>query len=339
LRDSVLKSRCKLATALRTVKLLEPLACGRSVGRLRDWSLAVHRTTLNHISSESVLEFLRAAGYEHQQLAMLKITIVTPSFNQARYLPQTIDSVLSQNYPNLEYLIMDGGSKDASVEVIKKYERHLAYWTSGPDGGQTNAINSGFQRATGDIVTWLNSDDYLEPDALQTIAEAFAHTDAGVVYGDYTLVTEAGRPFLRRKEIPFDFKILLYGINFIGQPSAYFRRQLLLEHGYLDEHCQCMMDFEFWLRLASRGVKFQLLPKNLSYYRYHPTSKTVSEVDTILKETNEVRARYSPALSRAALRRRRLLARVKRQWIKLIQRGTIDYFGGPLRWVAYRWRQ
>jgi glycosyltransferase involved in cell wall biosynthesis len=270
---------------------------------------------------------------------MLKITVVTPSFNQAQYLPQTIESVLSQNYPNLEYFIMDGGSKDNSVEVIRRYEKHLAYWTSGPDGGQTNAINGGFRRATGDIVTWLNSDDYFEKDALQTIAQAFSQSDAGVVYGDYTLVTETGKPFLHRKEIPFDYDIMLYGVNFIGQPSAFFRRQLLAEHGYLDERCQYMMDFEFWLRLASRGVKFQHIRRNLSYYRYHATSKTVSEVDKIQKETSEIRGRYGPALGAGALRFRNLLARLKRQWLKLIHRRTIDYWGGPLRWVAYRWRK
>ncbi len=270
---------------------------------------------------------------------MLKITVVTPSFNQARFLTQTIESVLSQGYGNLEYIIMDGGSKDGSVEIIRHYERRLAYWTSGPDGGQTQAINSGFKRATGEIVTWLNSDDYYEEGALAAIAQAFSKTDAGVVYGDYTLVTESGRPFLRRKEIPFDFNILLYGVNFIGQPSAFFKRQLLVEHGYLNERCQYMMDFEYWLRLASGGVSFQLLPKNLSYYRYHRTSKTVSERAKIWRETDEVRTRYSPPLSPNALRRRSLQARIKRQWLKLIHRGTFDYLGGPLRWVAYRWHQ
>jgi glycosyltransferase involved in cell wall biosynthesis len=270
---------------------------------------------------------------------MLKITVVTPSFNQAQYLTQTIESVLSQDYANLEYIIMDGGSKDGSVEVIRKYERHLAYWTSGPDGGQTQAINSGFKRATGEIVTWLNSDDYYEKGALQTIAQAFSQTDAGVVYGDYVLVTETGRPFLWRKEIPFDFEIMLYGVNFIGQPSAFFKRRLLAEHGYLDERCEYMMDYEFWLRLASRGVKFQHIGKNLSYYRYHATSKTVSQTAKFLKETNEVRARYGKPLGPAALRFKSLLARIKRQWRKLIYRGTFDYLGGPLRWVAYRLRQ
>jgi glycosyltransferase involved in cell wall biosynthesis len=270
---------------------------------------------------------------------MLKFTVVTPSFNQAQFLAQTIDSVLSQNYPNLEYIIMDGGSKDGSADIIRKYERHLAYWTSAPDGGQTQAINSGFKRATGDIVAWLNSDDYFERDALQTVAQAFPETDVGVVYGDYTLVTETGKPFLRRKEIPFDFQIMLYGVNFIGQPSAFFKRALLAEHGYLDERCQYMMDYEFWLRLASRGVRFQHIGKNLSYYRYHATSKTVSETARILQETREVRARYGRPLGPAALQVKRSLARIKRQWLKLIYRRTFDYLGGPLRWVAYNLRK
>ena len=102
-----------------------------------------------------------------------KITIITPSFNQGNYLEQTIDSVLSQNYSNLEYIIIDGGSADNSVDIIKKYEKHLAYWVSEKDKGQTNAINKGLKIATGDIVNWLNSDDYYEPDALHKVADAF----------------------------------------------------------------------------------------------------------------------------------------------------------------------
>jgi len=270
---------------------------------------------------------------------MLKVSVVTPSYNQAKYLRQTIESVLSQGYPNLEYIIMDGGSSDGSVDIIREYQKHLAFWTSGKDGGQTQAVNIGLRRCTGDIVTWLNSDDYFEPGALRAAVDAFSATDAGVVYGDYTLVTETGKPFLVRREIPFDYNILLFGVNIIGQPSAYFKRDMLLKHGYLDETLQYMMDYEYWLRLASRGVNFHHINKMLSYCRYHAASKTVSQTDKFDQETQAVRCRYSGETRPGVLRRRNILARVRRQWIKLLHRGTVDYLGGPLRLLAYTWRK
>lgn len=269
----------------------------------------------------------------------MRITVVTPSYNQAQYLEETIQSVLSQNYPDLEYIIMDGGSKDRSVDVIRKYEKHLAFWRSERDGGQTNAVNAGFERATGEVVTFLNSDDYFDKGALRAIAESFSNTDAGVVYGDYTLVTEAGKPFIRRKEIPFDFDIMLYGVNIVGQPSAFFKRSLLHEHGFLDNRLQYMMDYEFWLRLATGGVKFHHIKRNLSFYRYQPTSKTVAEPDKQANEVRIVRARFAKGISKAGMRWRGITTRLKRQWVKLMYRGTIDYLGGPLRWVAYRARR
>ncbi len=266
---------------------------------------------------------------------MQKISVITPSFNQAKYLRQTIESVLSQNYSNVELIVVDGGSKDGSVDIIREYERHLAFWVSESDRGQTHAINKGLSRATGGIVTWLNSDDYYDRDALAAVARAFDESDVGVVYGDYTLVTESGTPFLRRREIRFDYQVLLHGLNYIGQPSSFFRRELLEQHGMLDEQFQYMMDYEYWVRLASRGVPFHHVRKNLSFYRYHEHSKTVSAVQPFLDETYRIRSRYSGVTDVSELKRREFRARFKRQWLKVWQRGTFDYLGGPLRWLAY----
>ena len=122
-----------------------------------------------------------------------KISIITPSYNQGQFLEQTILSILSQDYPNLEYIIMDGGSSDNSVEIIRKHEDNLTYWVSEPDKGQSDAINKGFQRATGDILTWLNSDDYYLPGTLHTVAEYFTqHPDVECIYGDLQVVASNG---------------------------------------------------------------------------------------------------------------------------------------------------
>ena len=123
----------------------------------------------------------------------MSLSIITPSFNQGEYIEQTIDSVLSQKYPNLEYIIIDGGSTDQSVEIIKKYKKHLAYWVSEPDQGQSDAINKGLRMATGEIINWINSDDYYEKDALQTVADAFQDDRVNVVCGTGKIVSADGK--------------------------------------------------------------------------------------------------------------------------------------------------
>lgn len=264
-----------------------------------------------------------------------RITVVVPSFNQGRFIEQTLRSVLDQNYPDLELMVMDGGSTDETLDVIRKYESRLACWVSEKDCGQTDAINKGFRRATGEILTWLNSDDLQEPGALQAVAEAFASGVADVVYGDYTLVTSDGRRFMEKKEIPFSFFLLLYGVNFIGQPSAFIRRSVLDRFGYLDESLQFMMDYEYWLRLAAGGARFKHIRRMLSLYRYHQTSKTVALESKQVEEMAAVRRRFTrdgPML----IRLKSIAARVARQVIKLCCRHTVDYLGGPLRRVAYR---
>jgi glycosyltransferase involved in cell wall biosynthesis len=266
-----------------------------------------------------------------------RISIITPSFNQGPWLEETIQSVLKQDYPNLEYIIMDGGSTDNSVEIIRKHERHLAYWISEKDRGQTDAINRGMQRATGDIVAWLNSDDVYVPGALAAVAAEFKRAPADVVYGDYILTTARGRPFLKRREIPFDFDLLLYGSNFIGQPSSFIQSDAFRRFGYLDESLCYLMDYEFWLRIAARGASFRHIKQFLSLYRYHPASKTVGQEGGFHREFQNVRSRYRERESSLAAALKTNRARFQRQWIKLWYQGTFDYLGGPLRWLAYRW--
>ena len=266
-----------------------------------------------------------------------KITVVTPSYNQGAYLEETIRSVLDQRYPNLEYIVIDGGSTDQSLDIIRKYASHFQYWVSEKDSGQTEAINKGLRRATGELVTWLNSDDVFTPNALHHVAKAYLEQPADVIYGDYILMTSRGKPFLKRREIPFDYELLLYGVNFIGQPSSYIRRSVFLQHGFLDESMQFSMDYELWLRIGKAGAQFRHIKEFLSYYRYHETSKTVNQAVAFRKELDEVRAKYSSVVETSeTLRKKMFRARIRRQWAKLRYRGTVDYFGGPLTRIRYR---
>jgi glycosyltransferase involved in cell wall biosynthesis len=202
------------------------------------------------------------------------VTIVTPSFNQAEFLEQTIRSVLDQNYPNLEYIIMDGGSTDGSVNIIRKYEDRLAYWTSGKDGGQSQAINAGFKRATGDVVNWLCSDDILLPGALQTVAEEIAGCDwlIGSAYrmqADAQCDVEVGHSRYRRFDV-------LYNSYILNQVSVFWRRSLFEAVGGLDESLHYAMDPDLWMRFELASAP-KIVSAPLAAFRVHPAQKTFTD--------------------------------------------------------------
>jgi glycosyltransferase involved in cell wall biosynthesis len=181
-----------------------------------------------------------------------KISLITPSYNQAAYLEQALKSVLRQNYPNLEYIVVDGGSTDGSVEILQRYGDRLSYWVSEPDGGQTRALNKGLALATGDILGWLCSDDLLEPWTLREVADFFRERpQAQVVYGDTSWIDPAGELIKNRRELPFNPFIFLYDHNFIPQPSTFWRRQLQTQVGELDPQFEVAMDADLWLRFAT----------------------------------------------------------------------------------------
>jgi glycosyltransferase involved in cell wall biosynthesis len=180
-----------------------------------------------------------------------RMTIVTCSFNQARFLEKTILSVLNQNYPELEHIIIDGGSTDNSVDIIKKYADRLAYWVSEKDRGQTHALIKGLSRATGEIQGWLCSDDLLEPGALQEVAKFFAtHPKARWVYGDACWIDAEDRFIKWKREIPFCPFIWLYDHNYIPQPATFWRRDLYEEVGGLDESFKLAMDTDLFWRFS-----------------------------------------------------------------------------------------
>lgn len=226
-----------------------------------------------------------------------RISIITPSYNQAQFLEETIRSVLEQGYPNLEYIIIDGGSTDNSVEIIRKYENRLAYWVSEPDRGQSHAINKGFQKATGEILSWLNSDDVYLLNTLWIVGRFFAnHPEVDVVYGGHLDIDEKGKIFREARPFPFFSRWgLLSRGGAMCQPATFFRRKVLDKVGYLDESLVYNMDYDFFLRMAFTGCKIVPIPHKLVNFRYHPSSKTVLNKTVLVgheQSMREIQSRY-----------------------------------------------
>jgi len=223
------------------------------------------------------------------------ITIVTPSYNQGDYLAETIESVLEQAYPKLEYFILDGGSTDASCDIIRQYERHLSYWHSRPDRGQADAIRTGFEMGTGEILAWLNSDDHYEAGALHLAAEAFmADSNKVLLYGDYFVQDSEGCKILKPK-VSFDFAICLYAYSMIPQPAAFWTRAAYEAVGGLDDRLQYCMDYDLFLRLGHANPgRIRHVPVPLATFRVHDASKSVAARQSFEAEQRAVRSRFVP---------------------------------------------
>ncbi len=209
-----------------------------------------------------------------------KFTIVTPTYNQGQFIEKTIDSVLSQGYPNLELIIIDGGSQDNTLEVIKKYEHHLTYWVSEPDRGQSHAINKGMAKATGDYLTWLNSDDWYTPGALKKFADVSCqYPDAGMIVGTGQIVDQTGKiVYYKEPTDPITLETL-YGWFTGGafmQPSSVFSREAWVRCGPLDENEHIALDLDLWLKIARAGFRFVPLKELLSEALSHPDAKTTA---------------------------------------------------------------
>jgi glycosyltransferase involved in cell wall biosynthesis len=204
------------------------------------------------------------------------ISVITPSFNQADYLEKTIGSVIGQEYPQLEYIIVDGGSTDASVSIIRRHESKLAWWVSEADRGQSHAINKGLARATGDILCWLNSDDFLANGALHVVGRYFAdHPKSAAVVGHcISLDTHSGEEFVLRGEFKSRLRLLLPTAPYrLHQPSIFWRREVYERVGPLDESMHLIMDFDYWCRIADH-YRFVNLDAVLSYCHRHDEAKT-----------------------------------------------------------------
>jgi glycosyltransferase involved in cell wall biosynthesis len=207
-----------------------------------------------------------------ESVAWPRITIVTPSFRQAPFLEECLRSVLLQNYPNLEYIVNDGGSADGSVEIIGRYSPFLAHWQSQRDAGQGDAINQGFDRATGEILGWLNSDDLLLPGALFAVARVFLHGRADVVYGDALNASEDGRTLQYWQGYWILPSFLQFG-GVISSHAVYWRRSV---HVPIWADLSCNIDGELWQRLVP-GHRVKYLPLPLGVCRHHADTKSNSE--------------------------------------------------------------
>jgi glycosyltransferase involved in cell wall biosynthesis len=216
-----------------------------------------------------------------------KISIVTPTFNQGAFIEQTIKSVINQKYPNLEYIIMDGGSTDGTVEIIKRYAKHLTHWESAADKGQSDAINKGFARATGDILAWINSDDVYFPGALNKIAEAFKQQpDAAIYAGGLALGNTTG--IIKKCTIPP--RLIKYffnqGLLGIGQPSSFFNTKTYRQIRGVDIDIYMRMDGDLMFRLLQHNPEAITIPDILSFFRLQPQSKSTVSVDRYREESS-----------------------------------------------------
>ena len=231
---------------------------------------------------------------------MKLVSIITPSYNQAAYLEQTILSVLRQIYPNIEYLVIDGSSKDNSVEIIKKFADRLAYWVSEKDSGQAEAINKGFARANGKILGWLNSDDYYLPNTISAVVKCFEENpDVVMVYGDMLAVNGNGQTINVMKYRRLSLEDLLC-FQIIGQSSVFFLRSAIEKTGLLDTNFHFMLDHHLWIRLAQQG-KILHVPQIWSAARYHAEAKNRARAAEFGREAFRVLdwAKTQPGLAEA----------------------------------------
>jgi len=219
------------------------------------------------------------------------VSIVTPSYNQARFLEATIQSVLQQDYPHIEYFVIDGGSSDGSQEIIERYADRLAGWVSETDQGQTDAINKGFTRARGEVLAWLNSDDTYQPGAVREAVEYLqSHPEAGMVYGDTNFIDEDGRVIGRFPARQTDYRRLRQGYVHIPQQASFFRTELWRQVGPLDPSFYFAMDYDLWVRLAGRAP-LVYLPRLWANFRRHGGGKTVAADDRCWPEMLRVHLR------------------------------------------------
>lgn len=230
-----------------------------------------------------------------------RISVITPSFNQGGFIEKTICSVLDQAYPNLEYFVVDGGSTDASVDILRKYDRQISWWVSESDRGQSHAINKGFARASGDILCWLNSDDFFEMGALHVVARLLANGSGQSVVAGHCVRhrSDGSQPELLRGHADSHWKLLQYWRPYtLHQPSIFWRREVYEKIGPLNEDLDLVMDYDYWLRIT-RHFQIHDVDSVLSHCMYHAAAKTADNYQGYHRERRHLAlktARASPSI-------------------------------------------
>ncbi len=205
----------------------------------------------------------------------IRVSVITPSYNQGKYIEQTIQSVLNQSYDNIEYLVIDGDSTDNSIDIIKKYEGKIAYWINEPDDGQADAVNKGLKRAIGDLVCWVNSDDILYPDYVASRVRQFKENpNVDMIYGDIEQGPEPSRKRLRKGKQTNIKNMLKYAECPIPQQSAMWRREVVKKLGYLVPQWHVVLDREYFIRIAAHGL-IKYVPGAVAFFRNHEQSKSI----------------------------------------------------------------
>lgn len=255
-----------------------------------------------------------------------RFSIVTPSYNTGRHIADAIRSVLSQDYPNIDYLVMDGASTDNTTEVLRSFGDRVR-WISEKDAGQSDAIRRGFSQTSGQILAWLNSDDVLAPGALRTVADYFtAHPEVDLVYGDATYIDAQGKQIGRCVHVePFSARRLFHYSDFIVQPAAFFRRSAYEAVGGLDPSLHYGMDYDLWLKLASTH-RIAYLPKPLASYRWLTDNKTAIGGFRRLDELREITKRHG--LSEPAFMRLERINLLGREALRSLRAGAIGSSAG-----------
>ena len=219
------------------------------------------------------------------------VSIITPSFNQAPYIEETIKSVLTQDYPRIEYIIVDGGSTDGTVDIIRKYNNKIAWWVSEKDKGQTDAINKGFGRSTGHIFAWLNSDDTYEPGAVSAAVNYLhEHPNVGMVYADCNFINENGKVIGKFNSAQTSHKLIRQGYVHIPQQTMFFRADLWKQVGPLDPSFYFAMDYDLWTRISARS-EIKYVPQTWANFRLHTSGKTIMADDRCWPEMVKVHYR------------------------------------------------
>jgi len=254
-----------------------------------------------------------------------RISVITPSFNQVDFLERTIKSVLDQQYPNLEYIIIDGGSTDSSVDIIRQYEDKLAYWISEPDNGQTDAINKGLQRASGDWIAWQNSDDVYYPCAFADLATAAeAYPEAGLIIGDLMLIDKDDHALRDVRYVSPSHEALLAEGMLLANQSSFWKRDVQNKVGLIDEHYQCSFDYDWFLRLTEQATGVHVA-RVWGALRLHDETKTSQQTNLFQEENQQILAgREVPGYLK-------LLYKIRRLFLMLVY-GQLGYvFRGILR--------